>query len=428
MVTREELEKMSPEEIAELQKKNCIFCKLIAGEIPSNKVFDDSFVISILDINPSTRGHLLVLPKEHIPILPLLPPNQFQQLFIDAKLIAKGLKEATLSSKLTLFVANGAVAGQQASHFLFHLIPRNDGDSLSNFNIIPNPDLLKAQEELFPSLKNNISLMMQNHFKKLGIPPPSSQQGSNSDASENPSASSTSTPIPASNSTPVISPEDAEKKRSLVLKIIDANKDARDLLKKSPEEFAELLKQNSELSEIFSGVDLKVLSEKLKQIPESSFSNGQQTSVSDPVSSPVQNSQNSVSENNLETSSTNSSVISSESSSENNISATKNISTVKDVEDEKSVFNKIFKGSDPESRYKTLMDYFSEKQKAKELFINDLSSFKSLLSKRPDVAKLFEDVDLDLFSEFLKNSEKEKTSVQETPGITSYLSRGDSDD
>ena len=55
-VTEEELQKMSPEQIAELQKQNCIFCKIIAGEIPSKKVYEDDNFIGILDINPATQG------------------------------------------------------------------------------------------------------------------------------------------------------------------------------------------------------------------------------------------------------------------------------------------------------------------------------------------------------------------------------------
>ena len=64
---------MSPEQIAEMQKQQCIFCKIIKGDIPGKKVFQDDFVEAILDINPAAKGHTLVMPKEHYPILPVIP-------------------------------------------------------------------------------------------------------------------------------------------------------------------------------------------------------------------------------------------------------------------------------------------------------------------------------------------------------------------
>ena len=63
-LTEEDIKKMSPEEIAELQKKNCIFCHLVSGRVPSKKVFEDDKVLAILDIYPAIPGHILLFPKE----------------------------------------------------------------------------------------------------------------------------------------------------------------------------------------------------------------------------------------------------------------------------------------------------------------------------------------------------------------------------
>jgi galactose-1-phosphate uridylyltransferase len=63
---------MSQEEMLEQQKANCIFCKIVKGEIPSKKVYEDDMMLAILDINPAVKGHILVLPKEHYPIMPLI--------------------------------------------------------------------------------------------------------------------------------------------------------------------------------------------------------------------------------------------------------------------------------------------------------------------------------------------------------------------
>lgn len=394
MVTQEELEQMSPEEIAELQKKNCIFCKIIAGEVPSNKVFEDDHVASFLDINPATKGHVLVMPKEHAPILPLIPPHVFQAMFKDAKLIARGIKEALLVNNITLFVANGAIAGQQASHFLFHIVPRENGDNLHNFSLSPKPDLLKDQEGLLPALKNNLPLMMQNHFKRLGISPPSQSPASAEPAPQEANISQTS-PVQQA----PITPEEAAKKRELILKILDENKDARDLLRKSPEEFQQLLTQNAELQSIFAGVDLVTLSEKLKQVPEESFSQSQEKSASQVQQSPTVKPapvQANVSQP----------VFKPEESSDTQAPTSAAMEyasqSIIPSEPKAPVKSAIFLGEDPIAQRDKVLSYFDEKQKAKELFITDLEKFKSLLAARPDIQEIFKDINLEKLSVRLK--------------------------
>ena len=71
----------SPEELLKQQKANCLFCKIVAGEIPGKKVYEDERMLAILDINPVAKGHTLVLTKEHYPIMPLIPPEEFDHLF-----------------------------------------------------------------------------------------------------------------------------------------------------------------------------------------------------------------------------------------------------------------------------------------------------------------------------------------------------------
>ena len=77
MVSEADLQNMSPEEVAEYQKKNCVFCKIIAGEIPSKVVFEDDSLSAILDI----KGHTLMMTKEHFPILPLIPKETSAHMF-----------------------------------------------------------------------------------------------------------------------------------------------------------------------------------------------------------------------------------------------------------------------------------------------------------------------------------------------------------
>ena len=121
---------MSPQEILELQKKNCIFCKIIAKEIPSHEIYSDDKVLVILDINPANEGHCLVLPKQHYQILPQIPPEIIGYMFQIAKKTSRSLLKSLGIQGTSIFVANGALAGQKAPHFMIHVIPRYRGDLL----------------------------------------------------------------------------------------------------------------------------------------------------------------------------------------------------------------------------------------------------------------------------------------------------------
>ncbi len=121
---------MSPQEILELQKKNCIFCKIIAKEIPSYEIYSDDKVLVILDINPANEGHCLILPKQHYQILPQIPPDLIGYMFKIAKKTSRSLLKALGIQGTSIFVANGALAGQKAPHFMIHVIPRHRGDLL----------------------------------------------------------------------------------------------------------------------------------------------------------------------------------------------------------------------------------------------------------------------------------------------------------
>src|SRR3989338_3526599 len=90
-LTEEDLKKMSPEEIAALQKQNCVFCHIINGKVPSKKIYEDKEVIAILDIYPATRGHVLLLPKEHYSIMPQVPENTIKHMGMVAKAISLSL-------------------------------------------------------------------------------------------------------------------------------------------------------------------------------------------------------------------------------------------------------------------------------------------------------------------------------------------------
>ena len=121
---------MSPEELAELQKQQCIFCQIIQGKIPSRKIYEDETTLVILDIKPAAKGHCLILPKQHYAILPQIPKEVLEHLFIVAKEISHLQLKALRAEGTSVFLANGAAAGQRAQHVMLHVIPRKEGDKL----------------------------------------------------------------------------------------------------------------------------------------------------------------------------------------------------------------------------------------------------------------------------------------------------------
>jgi len=103
---------------------DCIFCKIVAGEIPAKKVFENEHVVAFLDISQVTKGHTLVIPKTHVKDLYELTPEIAKNLFEVVPSIANGLKEAFEPVGLNTLNNNGEKAGQSVFHYHMHLIPR----------------------------------------------------------------------------------------------------------------------------------------------------------------------------------------------------------------------------------------------------------------------------------------------------------------
>jgi histidine triad (HIT) family protein len=148
---KEDIENMSPEELAEYQKKNCIFCKIANKEIPAKIIHEDSEIIAILDINPASEGHILVYPKKHYMILPHIPEELLSKLFSNVKYVSNVLLKSMQSGGTTIFVANGSAAGQRAPHGLIHVFPRRENDGLLK---LPKYEM---NDETLEKLKENLS-------------------------------------------------------------------------------------------------------------------------------------------------------------------------------------------------------------------------------------------------------------------------------
>ena len=109
---------------------DCIFCKIVAGDIPSHKVYEDNATLAFLDINPASRGHALVIPKQHAVDLYDMPPDALSNVAQVAQQVARRLQEVLQPDGLNVIQNNGSAAGQAVFHYHVHLIPRWQGDGV----------------------------------------------------------------------------------------------------------------------------------------------------------------------------------------------------------------------------------------------------------------------------------------------------------
>ena len=209
---------MSHEEMLEQQKAQCPFCQIIAGNIPANKIYEDDHLIAILDINPSTKGHVLVIPKQHFPLLALCPPELQPHLFQKTRDIAKCVEDGILSQGTEIFIAGGAAAGQQSMHFMIHIIPREPGDGLDVFDL-PSKTFPKDKErDVKNALIKNLTISLGRRFGK-------------------------------------IKPQKITKKQ--ILELIDKNPQLKQVILENPDELRKAIPTNPQLKTLFSDVDIE---------------------------------------------------------------------------------------------------------------------------------------------------------------------------
>ena len=109
---------------------NCLFCKIVAGEIPSVQIAEDDRTLAFMDISPATRGHALVIPKAHAQDLLALPPEDLAACALTAQRVAARAKDVLGADGVNLLNSCGADAWQTVFHFHVHVIPRYAGDPL----------------------------------------------------------------------------------------------------------------------------------------------------------------------------------------------------------------------------------------------------------------------------------------------------------
>lgn len=107
---------------------DCIFCKIIKGELPCVKVYEDEKVLAFLDISPVNQGHTLVVPKEHFENILDTSEDVLSEMIKIVKKIAPAVIKGAGASAFNLGVNNGSEAGQVVRHIHFHVMPRYQGD------------------------------------------------------------------------------------------------------------------------------------------------------------------------------------------------------------------------------------------------------------------------------------------------------------
>ncbi len=113
--------------------ENCIFCKIVEGEIPSYKLYEDDKVMAFLDIAPVNKGHSLIISKDHFTDIHETPEDVIADMMKIAKKISKGIKEGVGADGINIHMNNEKASGQVIFHAHIHVIPRHNDDGLANW-------------------------------------------------------------------------------------------------------------------------------------------------------------------------------------------------------------------------------------------------------------------------------------------------------
>lgn len=113
-----------------MYQSDCVFCKIIKGEIPATTIYEDDDFKAFLDISPASKGHTVIIPKKHIADIFEMDDSTSQKIFKVVTKISKAMKEELNFDGLNILQNNGQAAGQTVFHFHIHLIPRYENDDI----------------------------------------------------------------------------------------------------------------------------------------------------------------------------------------------------------------------------------------------------------------------------------------------------------
>jgi histidine triad (HIT) family protein len=132
---------------------DCVFCQIVEGLLPAHKIWEDEHFLAILDINPNTPGHTLVLPKIHEPYVFDLEPDLYSSLFELARKLSKPILEVTKAKRIGV-----VIQGFTVPHVHLHLIPMNDVHDLENARATPasESELSSMTLEIIDAIQNRL--------------------------------------------------------------------------------------------------------------------------------------------------------------------------------------------------------------------------------------------------------------------------------
>jgi histidine triad (HIT) family protein len=136
---------------------DCIFCKIINGEIPAVKVLDEELVLAFMDINPASRGHMLVIPKRHAESIFDISEGDLAAVTAAARRCARAIKEALKAEGVTVLQLNGRASGQVVPHLHIHIIPRWEDDRLPISSWEMKPGDMEEIKDIAQKVKEHIS-------------------------------------------------------------------------------------------------------------------------------------------------------------------------------------------------------------------------------------------------------------------------------
>jgi histidine triad (HIT) family protein len=124
--------------------EDCIFCKVLGGDLPSERIYEDEHTVAVMDINPWTRGHAVVIPRKHAENLFEIEDDELEHVAVAAKRVATAMRDRLDCDGVNLLQSNGAAAWQTIFHLHFHVIPRYEDDPLE----LPTRPKQASPEEL----------------------------------------------------------------------------------------------------------------------------------------------------------------------------------------------------------------------------------------------------------------------------------------
>jgi len=161
------------------EQEQCVFCHIATGKIPAKKVYEDDKVTAVLDINPASPGHILLLTKEHVSVMPQMSDDLVSHVGMVSKQLSQALLRSIKAEGTSIFVANGVAAGQRAPHFMMHIIPRSKSDQIALQwppGNVTEANLREVAEKISASVEKQFGIKLKLEEKKVEEKPEEKQE------------------------------------------------------------------------------------------------------------------------------------------------------------------------------------------------------------------------------------------------------------